>query len=105
MRPTLADPRRLLPAGAGGASLEGRLSELSRRNTALLLTLVDNLFIRPVVTISDAAKIMGVTYQAAQHSVQKLVDAKILDVLPERTPATFIARKILSAVNPPPSNR
>jgi hypothetical protein len=37
MRPTLAYPRRLLPAGAGGASREGRLSELSRRNTALLL--------------------------------------------------------------------
>jgi Fic family protein len=77
----------------------------SARNTALLLTLVDNLFIRPVVTISDAAKIMGVTYQAAQNSVQKLVDARILQLRPALSPATFAADEILRAVNPVPTAR
>ena len=79
----------------------GRLC--SARNTALLLTLVDNLFVRPVVTISQAARIMGVTYQAAQNSVQKLVDAKILEARPRASPATFVAKKILHAVNPTPT--
>jgi cell filamentation protein, protein adenylyltransferase len=77
----------------------------SARNTALLLTLADNLFIRPVVTISQAAEIMGVTYQAAQNSVRKLVDAKILEVRPRATPATFVAKEILRAVNPRPTSR
>lgn len=77
----------------------------SARNTALLLTLVDNLFSRPVVTISDAAKIMGVTYQAAQNSVQKLVDARILQLRPALSPATFAADEILHAVNPTPTAR
>jgi cell filamentation protein, protein adenylyltransferase len=77
----------------------------SARNTALLLTLADNLFVSPVVTISDAARIMGVTYQAAQNSVRKLVDAKILRLRPRDVPATFVAEEILRAVNPMPTSR
>lgn len=75
----------------------------SARNSALLLTLVDDLFITPVIRISDAAKIMGVTYPAAQNSVQKLVDAKILFLKPKTVPATFIAREIVAALNPIPT--
>jgi Fic family protein len=77
----------------------------SARNTALLLTLVDNLFVRPVVTISDAARIMGVTYQAAQNSVQKLVDARILKPVRGVSPATFTADELLRALNPTPTPR
>jgi Fic family protein len=77
----------------------------SARNTSLLLTLCDNLFIRPVVNISEAAKIMNVTYQAAQNSVQKLVDAKILMPKSGFSRATFIAEEILHAVNPLPTER
>jgi Fic family protein len=77
----------------------------SARNSSLLLKLVDNLFIRPVITISQAAEIMDVTYQAAQNSVQKLVDAKILQSRHTRSPARFVAEEILSAVNPAPTTR
>jgi Fic family protein len=73
------------------------------RNTALLLTLVDHLFITPVVTISDAARIMGVSYQAAQNSVQKLVAADILRPRPTASPATFAADEILHTINPDPT--
>ena len=75
----------------------------SARNTALLLTLADNLFVEPVVTISDAARIMNVTYQAAQNSVQKLVRAEILVQRLDAVPATFVAEEIIKAVNPPPT--
>jgi Fic family protein len=76
----------------------------SARNSALLLTLVDNLFIWPVITIMDAARIMGVSYQAAQNSVKKLVDAKILqERRPRDTPARFVAKSILKAVDAEPT--
>jgi Fic family protein len=78
----------------------------SARNSALLLTLVDHLFIKPVITISDAARLMKVTYPSAQNSVQKLVHAKILaEIKPRTTPARFIARSILKAVNAEPTRR
>jgi Fic family protein len=74
------------------------------RNSVLLLTLVDNLFIWPVITIMDAARIMGVSYQAAQNSMKKLVDAKILqERRPRETPARFIAKSILKAVDAEPT--
>lgn len=76
----------------------------SARNSSLLLTLVDSLFIWPVVTISKAAAVMKVSYPAAQNSVQKLVDAKILEPRSGVTPATYAAREILRAVNPPPTS-
>jgi Fic family protein len=75
------------------------------RNSSLLLTLVDGLFSLPVVTVSDAARIMGVTYQAAQNSVQKLVDANILTLRENFSPATFVAQEILKALNPIPTQR
>lgn len=78
----------------------------SARNSALLLKLVDKLFIQPVITISQAAQIMGVTYPAGQNSVQKLVDAKILSPLKHQSmPARFVAKSILKAVNVEPTRR
>jgi Fic family protein len=76
------------------------------RNSALLLKLVDQLFIRPVMRVSDAGDIMGVTYPAAQRSLQKLVEAKILvEMKPRQMPTRFIARGILKAVNAEPTQR
>lgn len=48
------------------------------RSSALLLRLVDDLFEYPVLTISRAAKVLGVTQRAASLNIQKLVDAGIL---------------------------
>jgi Fic family protein len=77
----------------------------SARNTSLLLTLVDNLFVLPVLTITDAARIMGVSYNAAKNSVQKLVDAGVLRAVDDSSPVRFVARDILQAVNPIPTRR
>lgn len=76
----------------------------SARNSALLLKLVDELFIRPIIRISDAADIMGVTYAAAQRSVEKLVAARILyESKPRAMPTRFLARQIIAAVNAEPT--
>jgi hypothetical protein len=76
------------------------------RNSALLLKLVDQLFIRPIIRVSDAQVTMGVTYPPALNSIQKLIDAKILaEMKPRSMPAKFIARGILKAVNAEPTQR
>jgi Fic family protein len=82
----------------------GRLQ--SARNSALLLKLVDQLFIRPVIRVSDAQAILGLTYPSALGSIQKLIAAKILtEIKPRSMPARFIARGILKAVNAEPTRR
>jgi Fic family protein len=48
------------------------------RSSALLLILVDSLFRSPVLTIPNAARLMGVTYPAAKSNVEKLVSVGIL---------------------------
>ena len=77
----------------------------SARNSALLLTLVDNLFALPTVTTADAAEVMRVTPEAARNSIKKLVEAKILRPVDNRYPAEFTADAILSAVNAEPTRR
>jgi Fic family protein len=78
----------------------------SARNSALLLKLVDQLFIQPVMRVSDAAQTMGVTYAAALSSIEKLIKARILSEMRPRTmPTPFIAKGILKAVNAEPTFR
>jgi Fic family protein len=78
----------------------------SARNSALLLKLVDQLFIQPVIRVSDAAKTMGVTYPPALRSIEKLIEAKILvEVNPRTMPARFVASGILKKVNAVPTRR
>lgn len=77
----------------------------SARNSALLLTLVDQLFIMPVITVNEAAEIMGVTHAAASTSVQKLIEAGILRIRRPGKPALYVADTILKAVNAEPTLR
>ncbi len=48
------------------------------RTSALLLRLVDNLFISPMLTITDAQEFLDVSYHSARNNVAKLIDAGIL---------------------------
>lgn len=75
------------------------------RGSALLLKLVDNLFITPEITAMDAAEIVGISYEAARLNVQKLVEAGILRLNKPGKPATYVADTILKAVNAEPTRR
>lgn len=69
------------------------------RSSGLLLTLVDDLFHRPYLTFTQAAKTLDVTFRAAQLNVSKLVDAGILHELPGRTYGRmFVAHEILKTL-------
>lgn len=74
------------------------------RSSALLLTLIDELFDRPYLTFSGAKTLLKVTFRAAQSNVRKLVSAGILDEMPGRTyNRIFFARKIIDILEAPKS--
>ena len=74
----------------------------SVRSSALLLTLVDELFNRPFLTFSQAKDVLKVTFRSAQLNMQKLIDAKILEELPGRKYGRiFMAREILNILEGP----
>jgi Fic family protein len=86
----------------------GRLRALEReyerrlqtaRSSALLLKLVQSLFVVPALTIAKAARRLGVTPAAASKSVSKLVQAGILAEATGRARnRVFVAREIVRAV-------
>ncbi len=69
------------------------------RSSSHMIALVDSLFEYPVLTISRAKNLLGVTYPSAQKNVQKLVDAGILKSMDESTyNKIFIAEDIIRIV-------
>ncbi len=69
------------------------------RATGLLHKMVDHLFISPATTISDAARLLGVTFRSAQQNVDKLIEAKILrEVTGQKRNRIFIAPEIVTAI-------
>jgi Fic family protein len=57
----------------------------SARSSALLLRLIDELFHRPYLSITQVATALDVTFRSASLNVSKLVEAGILEELPGRT--------------------
>jgi Fic family protein len=69
------------------------------RASALVLRLIDDLFGRPYLTISQAAERLGVTFRSASLNVGKLVKAGILEELPGRNYGRiFRARAIVEVL-------
>lgn len=71
-----------------------RISE--RRSSARILTIVDELFARPVTSIPKIASLLGITYPAAKSSVDRLIELGILDELTSTSnPKRFICWPIV----------
>lgn len=67
------------------------------RASALPLRLVDELFMRPAITIGRAQEALGVTWRAAQLNVEKLVAAQIVqEVTGHSRNRVYLAREIVS---------
>ena len=83
-------------------ALQNKYRELAVRNhrSISVATLVDALFERPAITISEAAEKLKVTYAAAKGSVDKLVELGILVEFAGQYPKLFYAPSILNASLP-----
>lgn len=93
-----------------GKFLELRQQYRSRfetaRSSALLLTLVDDLFEAPVLVIPRVAKRLGITHRAASLNVLKLVGAGIVEEITGRERSRiFVAESILRILELPSSEQ
>jgi Fic family protein len=69
----------------------------SARSSGLLGTLIDELFVVPTLTITQAAKVTGVTPASASSNLQKLVDLGIvIETTGRQRGQVFMAKEILS---------
>jgi Fic family protein len=69
------------------------------RTSALLLKLIDELFVHQVITTNCAAEVLGVAYVTAQRSIGKLVASGILrEVTGQQRNRLYLADGILNAV-------
>lgn len=83
----------------------GRLNELQERYGGLLheksksvsaLSIADHLFERPVISITEASKISGTSYQSAKKNVEQLVRLGILQqIRGYENPKLFWAKEII----------
>jgi cell filamentation protein, protein adenylyltransferase len=90
-------------AGQAGAlmDLRERYHELLRR-TPRAVTLVDELFRSPYITVATAAKALGVSTPTATRAIERLLDAKVLEDLGKRAwRRVFVAPEIMSAIETP----
>jgi Fic family protein len=79
--------------------IEWRQQLIKARASASCLHLADSLFESPMLSISKAQQILGVTYHSAQRSVERLVKAGVLRQRGETAYGkTFVAEEILRAV-------
>ena len=71
-----------------------RLSEVG--GSVRLNTIVESIFNTPFVRIADLPGMLSVTYPTAKKDVERLVEAGILDELPDISPKTFYAPEVFN---------
>lgn len=85
----------------------GALIDLNRRfhelvveldTTTRLSTIVDNLFLNPIVRVTDARDWFDVTYPTARSDLRKLERAGILSRLHEASQITYVCRPIFEII-------
>lgn len=77
---------------------------MSKRNSPLILKLLDELFARPAITIPMAADLLGVTYPSAQSYIKQLVESGVLSLIPSKSNygKAYIAGPIIAALQGTP---
>lgn len=69
------------------------------RSSALLLKLIDELFVTPAITLRQASRVLGVSPTSAQNNIDKLIAAGILvEITEQQRNRVYIAREIQRAV-------
>lgn len=69
------------------------------RSSALIHKLIDDLFVYPAMSVPRAAKLLGVTWRAAQLNIEKLVQAKILrEITGQKRNRIYFAEEIVRSI-------
>lgn len=78
-----------------------RQALLERRESANALRLLDEIFAMPILTASDAARLLGVTPAGARRILERLVQAGILEELGEEWPRLYMDTELLELIEAP----
>ncbi len=78
-----------------------RQALLERRESANALRLLDEIFAMPILTVADAARLLGVTPAGARRILERLAQAGILDELGDEWPRLYIAAELLELIEAP----
>jgi hypothetical protein len=103
-QPFHQDAVQLPDAGARAKRLQDLQREwrerlVKVRGSALLLRLIDSLFVSPVLTIPQVQHLLGITYRSAKANVEKLVQVEILKRSGESSYGkTYFAPEIIEAI-------
>jgi len=80
--------------------MRGQLKQVKARG--VVLEIVDDLIAYPVITVSQAAGLHGVTFPPANNAIQKLVELGFLtEVTGSNYNRIFVCREIMTAVESP----
>jgi Fic family protein len=72
----------------------------ARAQSSTVLRFIDELFAAPIITISRAEKLLGVTYKAAQQNIEKLEAAGILrETTKKQRNRVYIAQGIMDLLD------
>ncbi len=69
------------------------------------VSLVDMLFVAPIVTVRDAQNAFNVTYRAARNTIEKLIEQEILVEVNRYHPTVFIAPEIMKVADQVPDEQ
>lgn len=72
-----------------------------KRASGNALRLLDELFASPVITVPVASRTLGVTPAGARLILERLAEAGIVEVLPDRWPRFYVARELLATIEAP----
>ncbi len=79
-----------------------RQALLERRGSANALRLLEEIFAMPILTVSDAARLLGVTPAGARRILERLVQAGILvEDIGNRWPRLYISTDLLHIIEAP----
>ncbi|SES38162.1 Fic family protein [Rhizobium sp. NFR03] len=79
-----------------------RLRATTASRSSNPLTIIDYLFERPVITVTEAADKLGVTYAAARSTIDKLIEIGIVVELPGLYPKAYYSPTIMQVSRPQP---
>lgn len=75
-----------------------RAQLLSTGRSGNLIRLMEELFHSPVLTISDAINVLGVSHTAAASNLQRLVEAGMVEEIPSTYRRQFISLPVIEAI-------
>jgi Fic family protein len=79
------------------AGFDARIRE--HRGSALVHQISDRLFVTPIISIAEMARVFGRTYRGSQLAVSKLVELGIVEETYTRTSKLYVAREVVRIVD------